>query len=611
VELLRLCLSPINEVNFKVSAYSSAGEGETESTLPFFEDDIDWLNTLIKTLDASDFNSIHFQQDGEQDWMIGAGLLTEDTSAFNPDLQANIGQKLYQALFPTTSEVEKLLERAITLAERNHSQLHIQFQFYANPVQRSRLTDYPWELVHDGQKFLAHHRVTFSRYIAHRSTPRNILPVDKINVLLVSSTAFDLKNELKRLPKREQQAVLKGIEKAQQKIYLAKLKVATFNELRAYLTENRGGKAPHVLHFDGHGIYGKRCRNDTCRTIHKGIKVDRCRRCGASLPSPQGYLMFEDDGGNPDYVSAQKLGDLIQQSNFSDGIGQQQGIALTILSACKSGMALASNSVFNGIAQNLISRQVPAVVAMQYLVNVESATAFAEQFYRSLGQPNPLATAVNHGREAMGFESNQWYRPVLYLRWKDNEGGQLFAVPQVTASPLSHENNALELPPHFQPDLIDKLDQQARTLPSQSSVELTEAIGELENLIQEARFLKPAERWMGDEKHRWKVAGILAKRSFPVNYLKTYRTAEAKKIAKYEFQDNLYNCLTWLTEAFQTGCDQEIDDFKKDLTEPSLQSYADGLLLLKEQAEKELNDHKELIYIINYYIEILIEKILV
>ncbi|WP_017317445.1 TIR domain-containing protein [Mastigocladopsis repens] len=28
---------------------------------------------------------------------------------------------------------------------------------------------------------------------------------------------------------------------------------------------------------------------------------------------------------------------------------------------------------------------------------------------------------------AMGMEGNQWYRPVLYLRWEDNKGGQLLA----------------------------------------------------------------------------------------------------------------------------------------------------------------------------------------
>ena len=63
---------------------------------------------------------------------------------------------------------------------------------------------------------------------------------------------------------------------------------------------------------------------------------------------------------------------------------------------------------------------------MQYSVSVDAATEFAEQFYRSLGQKNSLATAISKGREAMDVEDNQWYRPVLYLRWQDNEGGRLF-----------------------------------------------------------------------------------------------------------------------------------------------------------------------------------------
>lgn len=602
MELLRLCLSPINEVNFKVSAYSSAGEGENESTLPFFEDDIDWLNSLIKTLDASDFDSIQFQQDGEQDWMIGAGLLTEERSAFHPNLQANIGQKLYHTLFPTGSEVEKLLERAITLAEMSNSQLHIQFQFHANPVQRSRLSDYPWELVHDGHKFLAHHRVTFSRYIAHRSTPPNILPVEKINVLLVSSTAFDLENKLKPLPQEEQQAICKGIEKAQRKkrICFVKLKKATFNNLRAYLTENRGGKTPHVLHFDGHGVYGKQCRSDKCRTIHKGIKVNKCRRCGASLSSPQGYLMFEDDEGKPDYVSARKLGDLIQQSNFGDDTGQQQGIVLAVLSACKSGMALASDSDFNGIAQNLISRQVPAVVAMHYLVNVQSATAFAEQFYRSLGQRNSLATAVNHGREAIGFESNQWYRPVLYLRWKSNEGGQLFARSQ---APTSHKK-------------IERVLQEvSNQLTCVSSVQLSEEIrnanDKLKNRIKQVHSLKLAERWLEDENSRLKLASTVAKIALKGKSLNIYPTQQAKKEFRVQFEVNLYYCLTWLFEAFQgCGIAKETYILKEYLTQyPPLEFYPIALRILKDKVEKELDGNRDLIDVIHHYIELLIESI--
>ncbi|MDE5117389.1 MAG: hypothetical protein O4860_09235, partial [Trichodesmium sp. St2_bin2_1] len=48
---------------------------------------------------------------------------------------------------------------------------------------------------------------------------------------------------------------------------------------------------------------------------------------------------------------------------------------------------------------------------------------------RSLGQKHSLAVAGSQGRTAMGVHGNQWYRPVLYLRWQDNEGGQLFVTP--------------------------------------------------------------------------------------------------------------------------------------------------------------------------------------
>ncbi|MEO1184481.1 MAG: NB-ARC domain-containing protein, partial [Cyanobacteria bacterium J06636_27] len=97
-----------------------------------------------------------------------------------------------------------------------------------------------------------------------------------------------------------------------------------------------------------------------------------------------------------------------------------------------SAMVLEGESVFNGTAQNLINHRIPAVVAMQYSVSVNAATEFAKQFYRSLGQKNSLAMAISQGREAMGVEGNQWYRPVLYLRWKDNQGGQLFDLPKST-----------------------------------------------------------------------------------------------------------------------------------------------------------------------------------
>jgi hypothetical protein len=484
LETFQLYLSPLNTNQFKaIVTQSPAGEGETESSLPFFEGEIDWRMTLLRTLEMSAFNSKYFQKAGEQDWMVKSAILAEDRTVFHPNFLKAIGRSLYQSLFPAGSKVEKALHSAIRLAEDKRVQLHLQLKFEADSVQRSRLADYPWELLHDGQRFLAHHQVTISRYIAHDTVPPNLPPVEKVNVLLVSSAAFDLEQGLKPLTKKEQQAVRKGLKSASEAGYicLAELEYATLNELRAYLTEHQGKDAPHVLHFDGHGLFGKRCSNPECRTIHLGIKVERCRECNTELPEPQGYLVFEHEESEADYVSAAELGTLLRQSSFSDGANQSGGVALVVLSACQSAMAVAADSVFNGTAQNLISHRIPAVVAMQYSVGVDAATQFAEQFYRSLGQKNSLAVALSQGREAMGAEGNQWYRPVLYLRWRDNQGGQLFATPKPVVR-FGIPFQAPPLPAYFvdRPEVSQELKQ--RLLTSSSSTAGTLVISAIHGL---------------------------------------------------------------------------------------------------------------------------------
>ncbi|MDY6806172.1 MAG: tetratricopeptide repeat protein [Cyanobacteriota bacterium] len=430
MELLELYLSPLeNQTRFKVIVtHSPAGEGETESSLPFLDGDRDWRITIIRTLEVSSFSPDFFSAEGEQDWMVAAGVLVRDRSLFHHDYLVNIGRSLYRSLFPQGSRVERLLQQSIGLAESKSSKLVVRLKLEEDVVKRSRLADYPWELLHE-RGFLCHHQVEFARYIAYGAVPPNLPTADKLNVLLVSSAASDSELDLKRLTRKEQKAVRKGLETASGRgdISLNKLEEPTLAELRAYLSEPPGDKGPHVLHFDGHGLFGKRCPNPECRAMNPGPNAEGCRKCNTQLPSPQGYLVFEDEDGDAHYISAKELGTLLQQSGLSDGGSQTGGVALVVLSACQSGMAIVGESVFNGAAQKLIAHRLPAVVAMQYSVEVDSATKFTEQFYRSLGQKNSLAVAVSQGREAMGVEGNQWYRPVLYLRWQDNQGGQLFA----------------------------------------------------------------------------------------------------------------------------------------------------------------------------------------
>ncbi len=455
MELLTLRLSAIDEAYFRVIARSQAGEAEADSRLPFFESGDRWRTTLIKALAVNEFRSSDFGREGEQDWMIAQGWLSPDRQNFHPVMLARIGQAMYEALFPV-GKVRDVLQRAIARAEDKGVQLHIQLEFTAEVTQCSRLPDYPWELASpDGATFLAHHQVRFSRYIAHLTTVPSLPPIEQLNVLLVSSGAFDESNGLHPLSRKEQNAVFKGLEKAQADghMQVAVLEAGTLSELRIYLTEHQGMQAPHIVHFDGHGAFGKRCNGLSCRTFHKELRLEVCQACGAVLPEPQGYLLFEpdEDDQNVNYVSAIELGELLQKVRFGSDSIRQRGITVAVLSACKSGMSLGSTSVFNGVAQRLISHQIPAVVAIQYTVRVDSATRFTEQFYRSLGRKNSLALAVSQGKEAMGAEGNQWYRPVLYLRWQDNEGGQLFVnslpssvAPVQTPTPIPENQGFAE-----------------------------------------------------------------------------------------------------------------------------------------------------------------------
>jgi CHAT domain-containing protein len=452
LETLKLYLSPIDAKGFKVIVTASGtGEGETKSSLPFLEGEKDWrcsvalasrslgaatLTPLLRCLEMTAFNSQYFQED-EQEWMVASGILDENRRNFHPQYLVNIGQRLFQALFPPDSKVKNALLASLRSHEKENTQLHIQLSFSDDVIRGIRLADYPWELLHDGRSFLLLHRnVTISRYIAYEGVRPNLPPTDKLNVLLLSSTASDTDLGLNKLGDSEMQAIAHGLEKALDFGHINFVQLgATRDELRAYLTEHRGEDAPQVLHFDGHGLYGKRCTNPQCGAINKGNKITNCRKCNTELQEARGYLVFEDENGGADYVSAEELGALLSKSTLGNGNNKSGGIALVVLSACQSAMTVAGDSVFNGTAQNLIGQRIPSVVAMQYSVSVASATKFAEQFYRSLGQRNSLGIAVSQARETMGIEGNQWYRPVLYLRWQDNEGGQLFNLLSMQQKP--------------------------------------------------------------------------------------------------------------------------------------------------------------------------------
>ena len=422
MKLLEIYLSPIDAQRFSaITTRSLAGDGNAESVLPFWQGKHDHRSTLIKTLELSGgFNRKAFPDLEEQAWMVEAGLLTSDCKGFAPDYLKRVGQALWSSLFPDGSSLRSCLDSALRLTEQAGEELHLRLKFAADSAKRSRLADYPWELLHDGQRFLLQSGMVLSRYIAYEALPPRISQTSQLKVLLVSSRAEDKRLKLPKLPENDQQAIREGLAMSVTagSVVLETLKVPTLKGLSVYLTEC-GDQMPQVIHFDGHGAYGQRCGNLDCLRMHPGTKSERCSNCGQRLPMPEGFLLFEDGQGEPDYVSSVDF-----------GLRLPKGVALVVLSACQSGMSVVGESVFSGLAQRLINARVSAVVAMQYSVRVDAASQFSEQFYRVLGQREPITVAMREGRGWMRSHSNQWYRPVLYLRWQDNDGGQLFEFEQ-------------------------------------------------------------------------------------------------------------------------------------------------------------------------------------
>ncbi len=177
----------------------------------------------------------------------------------------------------------------------------------------------------------------------------------------------------------------------------------TFHE---YL-ENKS--QPHILHFDGHGVFARKCEKCSIPTFNQAY-LNKCDSCQSLLPRPGGYLAFETQNHYKHYLRSRTL---VQYSS---------SLHLVVLSTCDSG-TVRGESLFNGLGPAFILGGVPAVVAMQLPVlgGLESATQnFMEAFYRELASSRSISEAVSSGRRRLS-ETNEWFIPVFYLRRQDNK----------------------------------------------------------------------------------------------------------------------------------------------------------------------------------------------
>jgi hypothetical protein len=149
---------------------------------------------------------------------------------------------------------------------------------------------------------------------------------------------------------------------------------------------------PDLFHYSGHGTF----------------------QAGAA----EAQIVLEGEKGAyaPFYLDASLLAKALQAA----------GVRMAYLGACQTS-TLTGATQWGAFAPALVAHQVPAVVAMQYLVRDDAAREFIHAFYLALAAGFSVDEAVSTGRLAVlsiSEESSvQWGIPTLYLRAKD---GQIF-----------------------------------------------------------------------------------------------------------------------------------------------------------------------------------------
>jgi hypothetical protein len=293
------------------------------------------------------------------------------------------GGTLFRALF--RDETYGVYREALADARSRSRGLRIKLCLTEAP----ELIDIPWEFLFDAPDFLAMSSPTLVvRYLdlPRRSRPLAVAP--PLRILGVTSSPADYE----RLDVERERADLEGALSdliASGVIELHWIEAATVDLLLRTLRRDTF----HALHYIGHGRHDRR--------------TDR------------GLLLFEDQSGWGTPVTGEQLGTVLREF---------ESLRLTVLNACDGGRC-GETDPFAGVAESLVQREIPAVIAMQREISDDAAILFAEGFYSAIAAGAPVDAAVAAARLAMfarGGDGLEWGMPVLYMRVTD---GRIFALP--------------------------------------------------------------------------------------------------------------------------------------------------------------------------------------
>lgn len=393
------------------------------------------LNTLLKKLNNLESSYQDLHEIGHRLFLALCGSETPGTSRRED----------------TEQSVQAMLRGVIQRTLKRRGTVALTFSFAPGCDQFVR---YPWELLHNGDHFLLVSGIfTLTRALLRPDAPMGCeLPVHPpLRVLYIGASPINcapLETEQSFLAM--ERGLAPRIETGQ--IFLDRLEPPTFDQLVRYLSSYGGAgvlddndtSIPcYVVHFDGHGAYGRLCPEDGCETVNEA-DARKCVECGTLLSriKPQTYLCFCDDEGYNRFIDAQSLRDLFLSSD----------VRLAVFSACETAtfapedarQQRRKNAVDATLATALVTAQIPAVVAMPFSLQDDLSPTFMYHFYEALADGRTLEEALSRARQALlPMQQKSWFIPVLYRRVVEGEEGPVPLIanrdmPEEHDHPLAH-----------------------------------------------------------------------------------------------------------------------------------------------------------------------------
>lgn len=296
----------------------------------------------------------------------------------------NLGQTLHRSLFK--GQLHDSWIAAQSVAQNRQDLLRLRIGLKDN-----RLQQLPWEALHAGTRPLATGTdVIFSRYILNprqehsfpHAKARNTS--QSLRILMVIAAPEDQERlELKQEAHHLQAELHPHPIDAGESLVDVQLKILE-QPGRAELTQELERGNYQVLHYAGHSNLGNK---------------------GGDL-----YLVSRQTGLT-ERLSGEDLAGLLVNN----------GIKLAVFNSCRGGYSSGSDEGWQerNLAQALVNRGMPSVIAMAERIPDHVAITFTELLYRNLKKGQTIDLSLNRTRQGLisAYGSNQfyWALPTLYM----------------------------------------------------------------------------------------------------------------------------------------------------------------------------------------------------